>query len=60
MTGMISYKELDVADPWLMFLKKLNLKWMAGIVAVSAVVAIASVLLVVPDRAAPHMDEHEP
>ncbi len=46
LTGMISYKELDVADPLAHVFEILNLKWMAGIVAVSAVVAIASVLLV--------------
>lgn len=46
LTGMISYKELDVADPLAHVFELLNLKWMAGIVAVSAVVAIASVLLV--------------
>ena len=46
LTGMISYKELDVADPLAHVFEKLNLRWMAGVVAVSAVVAIASVLLV--------------
>ncbi len=46
LTGMISYKDLDVADPLAHVFEVLNLKWMAGIVAVSAVVAMASVLLV--------------
>jgi amino acid transporter len=46
LTGMINYKELDVADPLAHVFEKLNLKWMAGIVAISAVVAMASVLLV--------------
>lgn len=46
LTGMVNYNELDVADPLAHVFEKLNLKWMAGIVAVSAVVAMASVLLV--------------
>ncbi len=46
LTGMVSYKELQVGDPLAFVFQKLNLKWMAGIIAVSAVVAMASVLLV--------------
>lgn len=46
LTGMVSYNELNVGDPLAFVFDKLNLKWMSGIIAVSAVVAIASVLLV--------------
>lgn len=46
LTGMVSYKELGVGDPLAYVFKKLDLKWMSGIIAVSAVVAMASVLLV--------------
>lgn len=46
LTGMVNYKELNVGDPLAYVFSQLNLKWFAGIVAVSAVVAMASVLLV--------------
>ncbi len=46
LTGMVSYKELAVGDPLAFVFEKLNLKWMSGIIAISAVVAMASVLLV--------------
>jgi len=46
LTGMVSYSELNVGDPLAFVFTKLNLKWMSGIIAVSAVVAMASVLLV--------------
>ncbi|MES2573756.1 MAG: amino acid permease [Bacteroidota bacterium] len=46
LTGMVSYSELNVGDPLAFVFEKLNLKWMSGIIAVSAVVAMASVLLV--------------
>jgi APA family basic amino acid/polyamine antiporter len=46
LTGMVSYNELNVGDPLAFVFEKLNLKWMSGIIAVSAVVAMASVLLV--------------
>jgi len=46
LTGMVSYKELAVGDPLAFVFEKLNLRWMSGIIAVSAVVAMASVLLV--------------
>lgn len=48
LTGMVSYKELAVGDP-LAFVfgpRGVNLPWVAGIIAVSAVVALATVLLV--------------
>ncbi len=46
LTGMVSYSDLNVGDPLAFVFHKLNFKWMSGIIAVSAVVAMASVLLV--------------
>ncbi|MGC4041859.1 MAG: amino acid permease [Flavobacterium sp.] len=46
LTGMVKYSDLNVGDPLAFVFNKLNLKWMSGIIAVSAVVAMASVLLV--------------
>ena len=46
LTGMVSYTELDVNDPLAFVFNKLNLKWFSGIIAVSAVVAMAGVFLV--------------
>lgn len=46
LTGMVNYSELAVNDPLAFVFDKLNLKWFSGIIAVSAVVAMASVLLV--------------
>ncbi|GAB4135068.1 MAG: amino acid permease [Bacteroidia bacterium] len=46
LTGMVKYNELAVGDPLAFVFEKLNLKWLSGIIAVSAVVAMASVLLV--------------
>ena len=43
---MISYKELGVGDPLAFVFEKVHANWMSGIVAVSAVIAMASVLLV--------------
>lgn len=46
LTGMVNYSELNVGDPLAFVFQKLNMEWMSGIIAVSAVVAMASVLLV--------------
>ena len=46
LTGMVNYSELNVGDPLAFVFEKLYLKWMSGIIAVSAVIAMASVLLV--------------
>ena len=46
LTGMVSYNELGVGDPLAFVFQKLGLKWIGGIIAVSAIVAMASVLLV--------------
>jgi APA family basic amino acid/polyamine antiporter len=46
LTGMVSYKELNVGDPLAYVFQRVNLNFIGGIVALSAVVAMASVLLV--------------
>jgi amino acid transporter len=46
LTGLVSYKELAVGDPLAHAFDLINVKWMSSIVAVSAVIAMASVLLV--------------
>ena len=46
LTGMVSYKDLAVGDPLAFVFEKVGVHWISGIVAASAVVAIASVLLV--------------
>ncbi len=46
LTGMVPYKELNVGDPLAYALKKVNLLWLSGIIAFSALVAMTSVLLV--------------
>lgn len=48
LTGMVSYTKLDVGDP-LAFVfgpEGANIQWVAGIIAVSAVIALATVFLV--------------
>ncbi|MFA6261378.1 MAG: amino acid permease [Bacteroidia bacterium] len=46
LTGLVDYRELAVGDPLAHAFELLHVNWMSGIVAVSAVVAMASVLLV--------------
>ncbi len=46
LTGMVKYSHLNVGDPLSLIFEERGLKWIAAIVAVSAVVATASVLLV--------------
>jgi APA family basic amino acid/polyamine antiporter len=46
LTGMVSYKELNVNDPLAYVFESRNLKWLSGIIAVSAVIAMAGVFLV--------------
>lgn len=46
LTGMVSYKDLKVDDPLAFVFSKIHLKWFSGIIAVSAVVAMAGVFLV--------------
>jgi len=46
LTGMVNYKTLRVGDPLAMVFDARGLKFISGIVAVSAIIATASVLLV--------------
>jgi len=46
LTGMVRYNELAVGDPLAFVFERVNLDWLAGIVAFSAIIAMASVLLV--------------
>lgn len=46
LTGMVSYKELDVDDPLAIVFSKHNLDWLSKIISISAVIAVASVFLV--------------
>ncbi len=46
LTGMVNNKELGVSDPLAYVFQKVNLDFVAGIISVSAVVAITSALLV--------------
>jgi basic amino acid/polyamine antiporter, APA family len=46
LTGMVSYKQLNVGDPLALVFEQRGMHWIAGIVAVSAIIATASVLLV--------------
>lgn len=46
-TGMVNYSELNVGDPLAYVFEKFSsLHWLSGVIAVSAVVAMASVMLV--------------
>ena len=46
LTGIVSYEKLDVGDPLAFVFQEIHLNQMSGIIAVSAVIAMASVLLV--------------
>ena len=48
LTGMVSYKNLNVGDPlaYVFGPEGANLPWLSGIIAISAVIAMATVLLV--------------
>lgn len=46
LTGMVNYKSLNVGDPLAMVFNAKGLKFISGVVAVSAIIATASVLLV--------------
>lgn len=46
LTGIVSYDKLAVGDPLAFVFEQINLKVMSGIIAISAVFAMASVLLV--------------
>jgi amino acid transporter len=46
LTGMVSYTKLNVGDPLALIFEERGMPWLAGIIAVSAIIATASVLLV--------------
>ena len=46
LTGMVHYTQLNVGDPLALIFEARGLHWISGIVAVSAIIATASVLLV--------------
>jgi amino acid transporter len=46
LTGMVRYDELAVGDPLAFVFQRVDMAWLSGIIAVSAIVAMASVLLV--------------
>lgn len=46
LTGMVTYDQLAVNDPLAFVFETLDLKWLSGIIAISAVIAMAGVLLV--------------
>jgi basic amino acid/polyamine antiporter, APA family len=46
LTGMVDYRELGVGDPLAFVFKKAGLDWISGIVAFTALIAMASVLLI--------------
>ena len=46
LTGMVNYKDLGVSDPLSFAFAKIHLNQLSGIIALSAVIAMASVLLV--------------
>lgn len=46
LTGMVSYKELAVGDPLSFVFQKHQLNWLSGIIGISAIIAMTSVLLV--------------
>jgi amino acid transporter len=46
LTGMVSYKELGVDDPLAFVFARVHLNYLSGIIALGAVIAMASVMLV--------------
>ncbi len=46
LTGMVNFSELGVGDPLAFVFQKINMPWISAVIGVSAVVAMASVLLV--------------
>jgi amino acid transporter len=46
LTGMVNYKELAVGDPLAFVFEKHHLNYLSGIIGLSAIIAMASVLLV--------------
>jgi len=46
LTGMVKYTELGVGDPLAFVFKKAGLDWISGVIALTALIAMASVLLI--------------
>ena len=46
LTGMVKYNELGVGDPLAFVFKKIGLDWISGVIALTALIAMASVLLI--------------
>jgi APA family basic amino acid/polyamine antiporter len=46
LTGMVKYTELGVGDPLAFVFKRIGLSWVGGIIAFTALIAMASVLLI--------------
>ena len=46
LTGMVNYTQLNVGDPLAKVFEEVGMPWIAGIVAVSAIIATAGVLLI--------------
>ena len=46
LTGMVAYTDLNVGDPLAFVFEAQGMDWLAGIIAISAIIATASVLLV--------------
>ena len=46
LTGMVSYSELGVGDPLAFVFKRIGLDWISGIIAFTALIAMAGVLLI--------------
>ena len=46
LTGMVHYTDLGVGDPLAFVFKKAGLEWVGGIIALTALIAMASVLLI--------------
>lgn len=46
LTGMVKYSELAVGDPLSFVFQKVGLNWISGVISFSAIIAMASVLLV--------------
>jgi APA family basic amino acid/polyamine antiporter len=46
LTGMVKYDQLEVGDPLSFAFRKVGLNWVSGVVAFTALIAMASVLLI--------------
>jgi APA family basic amino acid/polyamine antiporter len=46
LTGMVNYKDLGVGDPLAFVFKKIGLEWVGGVIAFTALIAMAGVILI--------------